>query len=140
MLENLGITEPILGADGFDSPILLELAGETALNEVYFTNHYSSHDPDPLVIAFKSAFETRYGREPNAFNALGYDLGKFVIESTLRAESLTGEGLATTMANMTDFTGVTGTFSIDEKHNAVKSAVVIGLKDGEVASAAKIGP
>ena len=40
------------------------------------------------------------------------------------------------MASTTDFSGVTGTFSIDpETHEPVKSAVVIGLKDGVQVSA-----
>jgi branched-chain amino acid transport system substrate-binding protein len=75
--RDLGITAPILGADGFDSPVLLELAGPEALNNVYFSNHYSSLDQDPLVQDFIAAFKDKYGTEPNAFHALGYDLGKF---------------------------------------------------------------
>lgn len=50
--RGLGIDAPILGADGFDSPVLLELAGAEALNDVYFSNHYSSLDEDPLVKEF----------------------------------------------------------------------------------------
>ena len=51
-----GIKVPILGADGFDSPVLLELAGAQALNDVYYCNHYSSLDQDPLVQAFIKDF------------------------------------------------------------------------------------
>ncbi|MCL1896636.1 MAG: ABC transporter substrate-binding protein, partial [Clostridiales bacterium] len=40
--RELGITQPILGADGFDSPELAEIAGPGNVNEVYFSNHYSS--------------------------------------------------------------------------------------------------
>ena len=137
--RTLGITAPILGADGFDSPTLLELAGAEALNEVYYTNHYSSLDKDPLVIEFISNFKEEYNKEPDAFNALGYDLAKFVADGISRAESLTGEALKDALEATTNFVGVTGSFSIDENHNPVKSIVVIELKDGVQHSSIKVG-
>lgn len=86
--RELGIDQPVLGADGFDSPVLLELGGASALNEVYFTNHYSSIDEDENVVAFIDAFkEANGGTEPSAFNALGYDLGKFVADAVGRERS-----------------------------------------------------
>lgn len=137
--RDLGIEAPVLGADGFDSPTLLELAGADALNDVYFTNHYSSIDEDPAVIDFIAAFQEANGEEPNAFHALGYDLGKFVADAVGRAAELTGEGVKTAMAETKGFTGVTGTFDVDENHNPVKSIVVIGLADGVQATSEKIG-
>lgn len=126
-----GIDVPILGADGFDSPDLLKLAGAEALNDVYFSNHYSSLDEDPLVAKFIEAFEEKHDREPDAFNALGYDAARFVVDGIERAEKLDGESLKDALEVTTDFDGVTGSFSIDENHNPVKDIVVIGLKDGE---------
>lgn len=137
--RDLGIDAPILGADGFDSPTLLELAGTGPLNEVYFTNHYSSIDEDPAVVDFIAAFQEANGEEPNAFHALGYDLGKFVADAVSRASELTGEAVKTAMAETQGFTGVTGTFDMDENHNPVKSIVVIGLADGVQATSEKIG-
>lgn len=137
--RELGIVAPVLGADGFDSPTLLELAGAEPLNDVYFTNHYSPIDEDPAVIEFIEAFEEANGEQPNAFHALGYDLGKFVIDAVGRAAELTGEGVKNAMAETTGFTGVTGTFDMDENHNPVKSIVVIGLADGQQATSEKVG-
>lgn len=137
--RDLGIDAPVLGADGFDSPTLLELAGADALNEVYFTNHYSPIDEDPAVIEFIDAFEEANGEQPNAFHALGYDLGKFVADAVGRASELSGEAVRDAMAETTGFSGVTGTFDIDENHNPVKEIVVIGLSDGEQATSVKVG-
>ena len=125
-----GIDATILGADGFDSPVLLELAGAEALNNVYFSNHYSSLDKDPKVVKFISDFKAKYNKEPDAFNALGYDLVFFAADAISRAEELTGESVKDALEATTNFSGVTGTFSVDENHNPVKSVVVIGLKDG----------
>lgn len=135
-----GIDTPILGADGFDSPVLVELAGADALNDVYFTNHYSSIDEDPAVLKFIADFEAKYGKKPNAFNALGYDLAKFVADAIGRAESLTGEAVKDALEATENFAGVTGTLSVDENHNPVKSIFVIELKDGAQHSSIKVNP
>lgn len=130
--RDLGVTQPILGGDGFDSPVLAEQAG-AQLTDVYFTNHYSSADQDPKVQDFIKAFQAKYNTEPNAFNALGYDTMKFVADGVARASEKTGEGVQKALAETKDFAGVTGTFSVDENHNPVKAVVFIGYKDGEVA-------
>ncbi len=137
--RGLGIDVPVLGADGFDSPTLLELAGASALNNVYFSNHYSSLDKDPLVVKFIEDFKAKYNKEPDAFNALGYDLAKFAVDGIARSEKLDGESIKNTLAATKDFAGVTGSFSVDENHNPVKAIVVIGLKDGVQSSSEKVG-
>ena len=134
----LGITTPILGGDGFDSPVLLEQAGATALNDVYFTNHYSSLDQDPKVVAFIAAFKAKYNAEPSAFHALGYDTMKVLADAISRASEVNGEAIKTALAETKDFPAVTGQFSVDENHNPVKAIVVIGLKDGQQATSEKI--
>ena len=133
-----GIDCPILGADGFDSPELINLAGADALNNIYFCNHYSSLSEDPTVTSFIEAFKAEYNAEPDAFNALGYDLAKFVCDAIGRADELTGEAVKTALENTENFTGVTGSFTIDECHNPVKSLVVISLENGEQASATNV--
>ncbi len=125
-----GIDVPILGADGFDSPELVNLAGKEALNNVYFSNHYSSLDQDPVVQNFIKAFEKKYDKQPDAFHALGYDLARFVVEGIKRAEKLDGQSVKAALEATTNFNGVTGNFSVDENHNAIKALVVIELKDG----------
>jgi branched-chain amino acid transport system substrate-binding protein len=134
----LGIDAPILGADGFDSPTLLDLAGASALTEVYFTNHYSSLEQDPAVLEFIENFKTKYNREPDAFAALGYDMVYFLADGLKRADSTNGTALRDALAATKDLAGVTGAVTVDENHNAVKSIVVLGLENGEQASAVRV--
>jgi len=126
-----GINVPVVGADGFDSPKLTELAGADALNDVYFTNHYSSVDSSSLVAEFVKAFKAKYNKEPDAFGALGYDLGRFVADALSRAEKADGESLKKAIEATENFEGVTGNMSVDENHNVVKDIIVIELKDGQ---------
>ncbi len=134
----LGITAPVLGGDGFDSPDLLKLGGAAALNDVYFTNHYSSLDQDPKVVKFIADFKAKYNEEPNAFHALGYDTAKFVADAIGRASTLSGEAVKDALAATKDFEAVTGKLSVDANHNPVKAIVVVGLKDGAQATSEKI--
>lgn len=136
--RDMGIMVPILGADGFDSPKLVDLAGKAALSDVYYSNHYSSLDKDPAVAKFIEDFQKKYDRSPDAFNALGYDCGKFLADAIERAGSADPDAIKEAMASTENFTGVTGSFSMDENHNPVKSIVVIKLADGEPVSSEKV--
>ena len=138
--RDLGITAPVLGADGFDSPVLLELAGAAALNDVYFSNHYSSLDQDPKVQDFIAAYKEKYGAEPNAFHALGYDLGMYIADAISRAGSTDPTAIKDALASTTDFAGVTGTFSMGDDHNPIKSIVVVGLENGVQTTSVKVDP
>ena len=86
----LGITAPIMGADGLRLPTLLDLAGADALNDVYSSNHYSNLDKDPKVQKFIADFKAKYNAEPGAFSALGYDTAYFVADAIKRDQGFAG--------------------------------------------------
>lgn len=138
--RDLGIDAPVLGGDGFDSPILLELAGADALNNVYYSNHYSSLDQDPLVQEFIADYKEKNGTEPNAFNALGYDLGYFIADAIERAGASDSVAIKDALKATKGFVGVTGKFDMGENHNPIKSAVVIGLENGAQVTSVKVDP
>lgn len=138
--RELGLTVPFLGGDGYDSPKLAELAGKENLSKVYFTNHYASSDTTPEVVKFKEAFKAKYNKEPDAFNALGYDLGYFAADAIKRAGSADREKIKKALAETKDFKGITGSISIDEKHNPVKSITVLEVKDGVPTFLKKVEP
>ena len=135
----LGIDVPILGADGFDSPKLAELAGADAANDIYLSNHYSALDQDPTVQDFITAFKAKYNADPNAFNALGYDLAKFACDGIGRASEPTGPAIKDALAATKDFAGVTGTFSVGADHNPIKALVVIEMQGGKQVSSLRAG-
>lgn len=138
--RELGIEVPLMGADGWDSPKLVELAGAEALNNTFITNHYSSQDPDETIQGFVTAFEKEYGEAPNAFHALGYDTVYFLVDAIERAGSTDGEAIQKALAETTDLSLITGTFSVDEKHNPVKSATVLEFVDGNQVFNSKVNP
>lgn len=139
--RELGIDVPLMGADGWDSPTLVELAGADALNNTFITNHYSSGDPDQKIQDFVSAFEEEYSKQPNAFHALGYDTIYYLKDAIERAgEEVTGETIQKALAETKDLSLITGTFTVDEKHNPVKSATVLEFVDGNQEFKSKVNP
>ncbi len=132
-----GITVPFLGGDGWDSEELPKIAGP-AINGNYFSNHYSPEEPVPAVKNFVEGYRKKYGKTPDGLAALGYDAALILFEAMDRAPSLGGKDLREAIAATKDFTGVTGTFSIDESRNAQKSAVIVEYKDGKLITTTRI--
>jgi branched-chain amino acid transport system substrate-binding protein len=132
-----GITVPFLGGDGWDSEELSKIAGD-AINGNYFSNHYAPEEDRPEVKNFVDKFKQEYGKTPDGLAALGYDAALVLFDAMERAPSLDGKALRDAIAATKNFTGVTGTFSIDENRNAQKSAVIVEYKGGKQTMAARI--
>lgn len=125
--RELGIEVPLLGGDGWDSPALLEIGGD-ALKGSFFSNHYSTEDPSPVIQRFVSNYRKLYGEDPGGMAALGYDAARIAAEAVQRAGSTDGDAIRDALAGIRDFPGVTGSITIDENRNAVKPAVVLEVK------------
>ncbi|CEG33866.1 ABC transporter substrate-binding protein [Peribacillus castrilensis] len=136
-----GLDVPFMGGDGWDSPKLVEIAGAKALNNTFITNHYSSGDPDEKIQNFVSSFKAKYkDKSPDAFNALGYDTGYFLADAIKRAGSADSEKIKEALEKTADLELVTGTFTLDEKHNPIKSATILEFKEGKQVFNTKINP
>jgi branched-chain amino acid transport system substrate-binding protein len=129
--REIGITVPFVGGDGWDSPKLAEIGGPDALNNTYFTNHYSVEDNSPKSKAFLDAFQKEYGQVPDAMAVLGYDAAYALVDAIKRANSTDSEKIREALANTKDFQGVTGSLTLNDTHDAIKSAVIIEMKNGK---------
>lgn len=132
-----GITAPFLGGDGWDSEELPKIAGD-AIDGNYFSNHYAPEEDRPEVKNFVEDYKKAYGTTADGLAALGYDAALVLFDAMERAPSLSGKDLRDALAATKNFTGVTGTFSIDENRNAQKSAVIIEYKGGKQTMSARI--
>lgn len=139
--RELGIDVPLMGADGWDSPTLLDLAGADALNNTYITNHYSSDDPDETIQNFVTKFKEKYdGNAPNAFHALGYDAVYLLKDAIERAGSTEPAAIKEALEATEELALVSGVITIDEDHNPIKSATILEYVDGEQVFKTKIDP
>jgi branched-chain amino acid transport system substrate-binding protein len=138
--RELGITVPLLGGDGWDSPELPAIGG-TALENTFYSNHYSSEDTSPLIVEFVSKYKAKYnGQTPDAMAALGYDSAKILAEAITRAGSTEGPALRDAIAATKDYKGVTGVITLNENRDATKPAVILQYKDGKYSYVATVAP
>ncbi|MFS0783140.1 ABC transporter substrate-binding protein [Bacillus sp. 1P06AnD] len=136
-----GLNVPFMGGDGWDSPKLIEIAGKEALNNTFITNHYSSGDPSETIQNFVDAFGKNYsGKSPDAFNALGYDTGYLLADAIKRAGSADSKKIKDALEETKDLKLVSGNFTLDDKHNPIKSATILEFVDGVQTYKAKIDP
>lgn len=157
--RELGLTQPLLGGDGWESEQLIQIGGE-ALEGCYYSNHWSLDAPDPGLQEFVTKYKAKFGREPDAIAGLAFDAARVLFHALDRMsieDPQTFAGLGSTKAGtparaaatgkLRDriaatqaYVGVTGTISLDAKRNASKPAVVIGIMGGKKVFKASIAP
>src|SRR6185295_19038020 len=125
----IGLTQPLLGGDGWDAPELWQIGGD-ALNGAYISTHYSIDNPSPAIQSFVEQYKQRYGNLlPDAHAALAYDAARLLFDALTRIGSTDPDKLREALAQTKNFAGVTGVISMDGDRNAVKPAVVLKLED-----------
>lgn len=137
--KQLGMQQPLMGGDGWDSPKLAEIAGD-AINGSYLTNHYSSEDKDPKIQEFVKKFQDKYGETPDCMAVLGYDAAIVLADAIKRAGSTDKKAIRDALAATKDFPAVTANITLDENRNATKAAVILEMKDGKQTFVTKVNP
>ena len=137
--RELGINCPILGGDGWDPPELTK-GEEQEFNNTFFSNHFSTEDPDTTVQGFIKKYQDQYHAVPDAMAALGYDAARIFVDAITRAGSTDSVKLKNAIASTKNFPGVTGSITIDKYRNASKPITIIKIVDGKFHFAQRIGP
>lgn len=138
--REIGIDQPILGPDGFGNQELIELAGAENVTDVFYSAHYSSEGDNPRVGEFIEAFEEMHGSQPDMFAALAYDTVYLIADAVEIADEITPTAIRDALREVQDFEGVTGTFSFDDFHNPIKSAIIVELQNGEEVNFTEVHP
>jgi branched-chain amino acid transport system substrate-binding protein len=136
-----GVTIPIFGEDGFDTPLLVQTGGAAA-EGVVFSTHMSLEDPNPVVQKFKSDYQAMFGNPPeNAFAALGYDAMKLLAKAIEIVGTDDPKKIPEGLAQIKGFQGVSGTISYEAGSQVPnKSVAVIEVKDGKFVTVKQITP
>lgn len=141
--RDAGVDKPIFGGDGYDTPLLIQIAGKGAEN-VYFTTH-SLMDPQlgtDAVKSFITAYQAEYKTPPeNAFAGLGYDTVKLIADAIKRAGSSDPKAIRDALQNTKNLPGVTGAITYQPGSRIPQKGVaVILVKDGKFTLAAELVP
>lgn len=137
--RELEIKVPLLGGDGWDSPSLIEVAGE-AMEGNFFSNHFSSEDKSPAVQEFLSKYKAKYLENPDAMAALSYDATMLLCDAIKRAGTTESAALREAIASTSGFPAVTGSITLDSTRNATKSAVILQIQDGKFRFVETVAP
>ncbi|MBI2061570.1 MAG: ABC transporter substrate-binding protein [Nitrospirae bacterium] len=138
--RGLGLKSTILGGDGAEAPELLKLGGE-AVEGFYFSTHFDEKSATTAIgRKYVEAYRAKFNKAPDALGALGADAYFMLAEAIEKAKSFEPEKIRDELEKMKGFEAVSGIISMDEKHNAVKSAVVKKVEKGEFVYVTTVNP
>lgn len=86
--RNLGMTQPFIGGNGFNSPKLFEIARAAADNTIV-GGPWAAESPSPRNKAFVANYTKKIGSEPDQFAAQAYD-ALYIVAEGLRRTKLSG--------------------------------------------------
>ncbi len=129
--RDLGLTQPMLSADGVDVPEIWDLAGP-AIDGLMHTAHW--HEKAGMTDIGKkyiAAYKEKYGgKEVNSFGALTADCVLLVLDAIERAGSAEPKAIRDALEATENLEVVTGFLSIEEG-DAVKAVVIREARDGK---------
>lgn len=129
--RKMGITVPFVGGNGFNSPQVIEIAGDAA-NGLIVGTPYFGDSTDPKIVEFNKKYEEEYGKKPDQFAAQAYDALYIYADALKRAG--TGDdrdAFRDALAETKDFEGILGLFSFNEVGDVVMDVTVVEIKDGK---------
>jgi branched-chain amino acid transport system substrate-binding protein len=133
--RELGLNIPLLSGDGAQAPELIKIGGP-AVEGFAFTAHFHRRG---ATGALAKEFMARYDalrqkgkltEDLTGFHVLGADTYFVLLDALKRAGSAQGPKLRAALAHTKDFPGVSGRITIGEDGNAIKSAVILQVKNG----------
>lgn len=137
--RDLGLDVPLVGGDGWDSPVVIQIGGK-AIEGSYFSDHYFVGDTRPVVQKFVNEYQKRHGKKPEATAALGYDALHIWANAAKRANSLDRKAVRDQIAATKDYVGVSGTISMGADRNPIKPVAMIKIENGQMNFAGWVSP
>jgi branched-chain amino acid transport system substrate-binding protein len=137
-----GVTLPIISGDGFDTPLIAEIAGDQSYG-VFVATHASLENPSAKVQGFVKNYTAKYGNPPeNAFAALGYDTMYLLADALKRSsDPANPTALRDAIAATSGLSGVTGTVTYrNGSHVPNKSVTVNEIVDRKFVFRTEITP
>ena len=128
--RELGLRQPIAGGNGFNTPTIIQNAGEAA-EGVYVGAAWNSASDNPKSQEFIKNFKAKFNQEPDQFAAQAYAGVYIMAEAVKNARSTERAAIRDALVNIKNLDTVLGKFSFNEKRDAVHTAFVQQIKDGK---------
>ncbi|WP_299145740.1 ABC transporter substrate-binding protein [uncultured Dialister sp.] len=129
--REMGMTQPILANNGFNSPAYIQQAGEAA-NGTLVATPWNAESKSEKAQAFRKAFVAKYGHEPDQFAAQAYDAMYLMHQAAEQSGTTTDrKKFRDTLAKIKDFEGATGKFQFDDHRDPKMDLSIMEAKDGK---------
>ncbi|MEB3780695.1 MAG: ABC transporter substrate-binding protein [Desulfurococcales archaeon] len=129
--RDMGIKARIIGAEGFDSPKFIEIAGSAAEGVIIVTD-FDRDSQNPMVKEFIRRYREKTGIEPDMVAASSFDAVMVLAKAIEKAGSLDREAITNALLALKDYNGVAGKILyFTPGHNAVKELTLQIIKNGK---------
>lgn len=128
--RKMGIDVPFVGGNGFNSPQVIEIAGDAA-NGLVVATPWFGDSQEQKVVDFNNKYKEAYGKLPDQFAAQAYDALYIYADALKRAGEADREAFHKALAETKDFEGILGKFSFDKEGDVVMDPTVVEIKDGK---------
>src|SRR5262249_47790746 len=121
--RDLGLKQPITGGNGFNTPQLIQNAGDAA-EGVIVGAAWNIASTSPKSAEFSKNYKAKFNQDPDQFAAQSYAGVYIVAEALKNAKSAEKPAIRDALAKIKDLDTVLGKFSFNETRDAVHPAVV----------------
>ncbi|MDD5628188.1 MAG: ABC transporter substrate-binding protein [Elusimicrobia bacterium] len=127
-LRARGMEQPVFGTDRMATPAFLAAAGPAA-EDATMTYWMDMERPDPAWQGFRKRFRARYGREPEAFAAFGYDSARILV-AAVRKAGLNRVRIRDELFALRRYQGVSGAMRFDVTSNNISRPKLLRVQGG----------
>lgn len=125
----------LLGANGWNSPSLVELAGKSVEGAVFVDGFFAGSGRSGTE-EFTRRFMEAYGREPGVLSAQAYDAARMLMAAA--RQGVDREAVAGRLKGLRGFNGATGLISFNARREAEKGLFVLTVEGGRIVEAAPV--
>ncbi len=128
--RKLGLTQPIIGGNGFNSPAFIKGAGDAA-EGVIVGAAWNSASTNPTSQKFIAAYKAKFNADPDQFAAQAYAGVYILAKAIANANSTDRTAIRDGLAKIKDFDTVLGSFNFTDKRDAQHPAVIQVVQSGK---------
>lgn len=129
--KEFGLRTQWLTYNAFESPEVLQIAGDAAEGVIYTSsNIFDLQDPGLRPAMFLKSYLSKYGQRPNLYSAAAYD-AIHLLALAAASPDRSKEGIQKYIASVKDFQGASGLISFDQDGCVRKPVFLKTVQDGE---------
>lgn len=131
--RELGLNTQWLTYNAFESPEVLQIAGDAAEGVIYTSsNLFDLPNPPSKAEQFLKAYVAKYGERPNLYAATAYDAVHLLALAQSSSDG-TKEGMQRYMSSLKDYQGASGVITFDQDGSVRKPVFLKIVRNKEFA-------